>query len=103
MTTAPRHDGQCGLLDGSVCSDPAHADDPCPRCSGETICCWPLFWLDCCDCDGIGTVENAELDDDDDDVRVDCESCDGFGGWYSCDCDENGQHGQRAASGEITT
>lgn len=71
----------------------------CPRCcKGDRVCC-EMFWTHCQECDSDGSV-----DGDWDDINqcywgaesVPCHTCEGEGGWWWCDCDENGEHKNRS-------
>jgi hypothetical protein len=66
------------------------ADDRvmCPRCSKDRVCC-EMTWQDCESCDG-GTVVFEDFDGEEEDGA--CDICEGEGGWWLCDCDDNGQH-----------
>lgn len=67
-------------------------DVTCPKCK-----CCEMTWEDCYNCGGEGGTDGEELMMEDpmwydkNDFRQ-CDICEGKGGWYKCDCDENGKH-----------
>jgi hypothetical protein len=56
-----------------------------------------MTWEDCWSCGGEGGRDGDELMSEDplwyspDDYEV-CDVCEGEGGFWICDCDENGKH-----------
>ena len=64
----------------------------CPRCE-----CCDMTWEDCWNCGGEGGRDGDELMSEDpfwwspNDFEI-CDVCKGKGGFWICDCDENGKH-----------
>ena len=74
---------------------PDEWDEPdltCPRCK-----CCDMIWEDCWNCGGEGGRDGDDLMSEDplwyspDDFEI-CDVCEGKGGFWICDCDENGKH-----------
>jgi hypothetical protein len=65
-------------------------DTICPRCK-----CCDMFWEVCWSCGGEGIHDDLFEEDplwyNPGDYEV-CNECNGNGGFWMCDCDENGKH-----------
>ena len=72
----------------------------CERCQ-----CCEMFRQQCENCGGYGHSEFGELHDfdplwyDEDDIEW-CATCEGYGGWWRCDCNEQGEHTPAEAASE---